>query len=519
MSNDDKNDNNCNDKSEIKLKSITVSKLDNEISEINADITINDRLRNILFYLMCIEYCISSCDGGIIPQQNKKMQKDFNDEDSESRVGLYGSIDYIGRIIGAAIMSYLINKLDRRIYFSGCCFFKAFLCIIPLFTKNYYINIIARLLSGLPQILLTGYGTIWADQFGKRKKRSMMLQILQFSAFLGIMVGYGLGIICNFIMEHSSFPDFHGWRLSFIFEGVILGVLGMLFIVYPKIYFSSTFYLNENDDFTGREKSLEEITKTSNTLIDLWRQLPQILCCKIFIFMSIGNTVAFFGMRVIQFYADKYMDLVLKIEESRKFFYYIVLCMTGPVLGIIICGIIMTKIGGYASKNGMIFILILNIIAAFISIFITVTLNSFISLGSAWLFLFCYAAVTPLQGGVIISSLPKELKGNGYSINMFFLNALGSFPSSYVFALICDFIKDHYPKKGDMRYRTTMRITMFYNFFGLALIIIASIFRFKLKGDLGSSENKEIEKEDDKNEKMVEKEEDKKEKMIKNENN
>ena len=504
MSNEEKN--NDEDKSEIKIKSMTISTLENENPELNNDITINDKLRNLLFYLLCIEYCISSCDGGIIPQQNKKMQKDFNDEDGESRVGLYGSIDYIGRIIGAAIMSVLINKLDRRIYFSGCCFFKAFCCIVSLFTKNYYVNIIARLLSGLPQILLTGYGTIWADQFGKRKKRSMMLQILQFSSFLGIMVGYGLGIICNFIMENSSFPNFHGWRLSFILEGIILGVLGMLFLVYPKIYFSSTFYLNENDDFKGKEKSLEEITKANNTFSDLWKQLPQILCSKIFIFMSIGNTVAFFGMRIIQFYADKYMDIVLKIEESRKFIYYIVLCMTGPVLGIIICGLIITKIGGYASKNGMIFILILNIVAAFISIFITITLNSFISLGSAWLFLFCYAAVTPLQGGVIISSLPKELKGNGYSINMFFLNCLGSFPSSYVFALICDFINDHYPEKGDMRYRTTMRITMLYNFFGLALIIIASIFRFKLKGDLGNSENKEIEKEEDKKEKMVENE-------------
>ena len=124
--------------------------------------------------------------------------------------------------------------------------------------------------------------------------------------------------------------------------------------------------------------------------------------------------------------------------KNIKFIIYVLLCLTGPILGIIVCGIIITKIGGYASRNGMAFILTLNIIASVISIFITITLNPYLSLGSAWIYLFCLAAVTPLQGGVIISSLPKELKGNGYSINMFFLNALGSFPSSYVFALICD---------------------------------------------------------------------------------
>ena len=205
--------------------------------------------------------------------------------------------------------------------------------------------------------------------------------------------------------------------------------------------------------------------------------------------MSIGNTVAFFGMRVIQFYADKYMELVLDVDKNVKFVYYIVLCLTGPILGIVIVGLIMQKIGGYGSRNGMIFILVLNTVAAFDSLLYSATLNTFLSLFSAWFYLFCLAAVTPLQGGVVISSLPKELRGNGYSINMFFLNALGSFPSSYVFALVCDFVRDHFDE-SNMRYRTTMRVTMFYNFFGLLLIILAGIIRFRIKGDLNVEQNK-----------------------------
>lgn len=333
----------------------------------------------------------------------------------------------------------------------------------------------------------------------------MNLQIFQFSAFIGIIVGYGMGIISNFIMENSTFKEFYGYRISFMTQGILMAVLGIIIFVYPKLYFSSTFYLNENDDFNGREKSFQKIGK-ENSFKNFLVQMPKILCTKIFIFMSIGNSVAFFGMRVIQFYADKYMEIVLKIKENIKFIIYVVLCMTGPISGIIICGIIISKIGGYTSRNGMIFILALNILASFISIFITITLNPIISLGSSWLYLFCLAAVTPLQGGVIVASLPKELRGKGYSINMFFLNALGSFPSSYVFALICDFINEHYPEQGDMRYRTSMRITMFYNFVGLILVIFAGMFRFKLDGELGSSENSKKTKEEDKKENMIEKE-------------
>ena len=518
--NDSNNDSTPNN-SDVQIKSELQIEMGNSDKD-DGEITINDKIRQSIFYILCIEYCISSCDGGIIPQQNKHIQIDFiedieqkeKEEEEESRVGLFGSIDYIGRIIGAILMSLLINKIHRKYFFCCCCFFKAITCIIPLISKDYYINLIARLLSGIPQTLLTSYGTIWTDQFGRWKKRSLMLPIFQLAALVGIMVGYGFGIISDVILKDINYgkkeeEQFYGWRLCFLTQGVILGVLGMILIAFPKIYFSSTFYLNKNDDYKGREKTLEEINKEkgqeNNKFYDLWKKLPKILCTKIFIFISLGNTVAFFGMRVIQFYADKYMEKVLHVEESKKFIYYIVLCMTGPVIGILICGVIITKIGGYASKNGMIFILILNIIACIISIFITISLNTFIALGSAWLYLFCFAAVTPLQGGVIIASLPKELKGNGYSINMFFLNAIGSFPSSYVFSLICDFIQDNYPEQGYMRYRTTMRITMFYNFVGLILISIGSIFRFRLSGELGNPDNNKLINEEDNKENIEEK--------------
>ena len=450
------------------------------------EIVINDQLRNNFFILLCAEYIISCCDGGIIPQQNKNIQKDFND-DGDSRVGLFCSIDFIGRILGAIAMSFLINKIDRKIYFSGCCFFKGFTLIVPLFTINYNINLISRFFSGIPQTLLTSYGTIWTDQFGKRKNRSMMLPILNFSTLLGVIVGYGIAIICDFFLQNSKFL---AWRLSFFIEGFTLGVLGAIFLLYPKIYFSSTFYLNKDDDYKGKE-NLKHINDKVEQDNSFWKQLPEILCTKLFIFMSISNTVAFFGARVIQFYADKYMEVVLKIKQNIKYFLFIFLCLTGPSFGNIISGIICTKIGGYASKNGMKFILLLNIIACFSSIFITATLNPVLSIGACWIYLFCYSSAIPLQGGIIISSLPKRLKGNGFSLNMFFLNGIGSFPSSYIFSLIVDYIKEHYPQKKEMRYRTAMTITMLYNYFGLVLAIIAGIYRFRIKGDLDNFENEE----------------------------
>ena len=61
-------------------------------------IELNPKIRQIIFILITFVYCFSSSDGGIIPQQNKNIQYNFED-DGESRVGLFGSIDYAGRLL------------------------------------------------------------------------------------------------------------------------------------------------------------------------------------------------------------------------------------------------------------------------------------------------------------------------------------------------------------------------------------------------------------------------------------
>ena len=269
-------DNNLNSESKI-------PESNNNIHNVNLEeIIIDDKLRSNFFWLLCIEYCMSCCDGGVIPQQNGNIKQDFGG-DQESKVGLFSSVDFIGRIIGAVLMSLLIERISRRLFFSGCLFFKCFTLIIPLFTKDYFTNTFVRLLSGIPQTLLTSYGTIWTDQFGKRNRRSLMLPILQFATLIGFILGYILGILCNAILGKSTY----GWRLSFSIEGISLAVLGVIFLFYPKLYFSSTFYLNENDDNKGKEDAKRAILKENDESQSLLKQFPKIICQKLYIFMSI----------------------------------------------------------------------------------------------------------------------------------------------------------------------------------------------------------------------------------------
>ena len=157
--------------SNIEIKSVA-SNISDLIDKGDNQIKLNTKYRQIVFVLISLVYLFSSCDGGIVPQQNKNIQYNFEDS-GESRVGLFGSIDYVGRILGAIVMSLLIDIINRQIFLTSCCIIKAIFVFIPACTENYYINLIARLLSGIPQTLLTSYGTIWTDQFGRKKRRSL----------------------------------------------------------------------------------------------------------------------------------------------------------------------------------------------------------------------------------------------------------------------------------------------------------------------------------------------------------
>ena len=90
-----------------------------ELMDSNGPIELNTRHRTIIFIIMAIEYCFSSADGGIVPQQTKNIKYNFGDP-GESRYGLFASFDYVGRIVGALVMTLLIDRINRQVFFCGC---------------------------------------------------------------------------------------------------------------------------------------------------------------------------------------------------------------------------------------------------------------------------------------------------------------------------------------------------------------------------------------------------------------
>ena len=94
-------------------------------------INIDDKKRIIIFVVLSVIATVSSLDGGIIPQQNEIIKSDFGGN-NEERVGLFGSIDYIGRVVGSIIFTLIMGRVNRKMILVVTLIFKAITLIIPI---------------------------------------------------------------------------------------------------------------------------------------------------------------------------------------------------------------------------------------------------------------------------------------------------------------------------------------------------------------------------------------------------
>lgn len=158
-----------------------------------ATITLTRFQRWSVFSIISLISLLSNLDNGIVPAATNQIKKDLKIGDSE--IGLFGSADYVGRIIASVIFIYVINKVNRQYILAVSLFLKAANLAVCMFSKNYYLILATRCLCGFSQVYYTIYFPVWCDQFGSKKSSSIMIAIVQIGCPLGIVVGFCLSTI------------------------------------------------------------------------------------------------------------------------------------------------------------------------------------------------------------------------------------------------------------------------------------------------------------------------------------
>ena len=93
-------------------------------------------------------------------------------------------------------------------------------------------------------------------------------------------------------------------------------------------------------------------------------------------------------MAAVQFWINDYLQFGLQIEDAKKRFYMFgSIVVTSPPLGMVVGGIILTKIGGYESEKAIYIPLICSLIVSIIANLATLSSNVFLFLSFFWIYL------------------------------------------------------------------------------------------------------------------------------------
>ena len=170
-----------------------------------------------------------------------------------------------------------------------------------------------------------------------------------------------------------------------------------------------------------------------------------------------------------------YFITQLKTPKEEVFLLFGIVSITGPVLGVIVGGKIVSMLGGYNSRRSLYLMIIVSIFASSCSIpigYLNRPEDYRIVVGLLWLLLFGGGFVLPCATGIMLNTAEDQLRTTANSIANIWYNLLGFLPAPYVYGMIAD------SGDGDNK-KQAMRLLMFAPVLCSILLMMAAIFLIK----------------------------------------
>ena len=467
--------------------------------------------RDIRWTIMIIYLLISiiiSMDTGLFTSASTLIKETLKIDDK--KFGLFGSCIHFGRIFGTIIFMFIFNIFNRKNLLIISFFINCISIFCFTITDNIIILFISRIINGFCTSFGIIYFPIWIDQFGIQNKKTLMMSLLQMAFPIGMILGY----TTNTILGSKK------WKITLLIETISLFIFNLFIIFIPKKYYSKKLCFKQHFDGVEKIKQMKKIkirkksnqdskltnnykkkysndinesynknkieinrnslfsqnnldNKKNDDIFSFKKKVKFIITNKIYICTILYKSINQFILSGLTFWLTDYLENILEEKNSfQRLYIYIEAIVIGPIIGIAIGGFLGSMTGGYEKKNSVLAIFILQAISSLFSIFVPLVNN--INLFSLYLTLFnlFMSSVIPVNTGLILWTLPKNLKGFGNGVGNLITTIIGKFPSPLLYGYIQYIFNDYNKRIG-------MHFLMKISFLGEICLAFATLFRFK----------------------------------------
>lgn len=457
--------------------------------------------RKIIFALIFVINILINFDHGAIPAGTTSLKKENNLDNVA--LGIIGSLVYLGLVLGSIsagpIFSIYSSKWVVILSLLCSCFFLYSFTVF----KGTLGMAFCRVGCGFCQVFCYIYFPVWVDTYGVNQSQTLWLTFLQLGVPVGTMLGY--------VLEAFFVRQVNKWRYAFYTQIFFIFVCVILLIVTPDKFFSRNykhsessqkdieeefndlrraFDKEENKNISGRSR-LKNLTVVNDMMKNKYGRsslysmfslieetedegskkyfsvIKDLIKNKKYIFTMYGISCLLFVVTGIQFWISDYMQEVMQIPSSKVYVIFAVICITAPVLGVLLGGIFIQYLGGYTNKRALDACFKIAILAAACGIFLPVVDIVWLFVILMWLLLFFGGSVTPGLTGIMLSSIPDNSKEIGNSLTQLCYNLLGYLPSPFLYGLVCKYT-------GGTKSRWGLAVLLIWAYLGVISLWFAS---------------------------------------------
>ena len=202
---------------------------------------ISRRIRWMLFLIFIIINVLMNFDHGTIPAATEQLRNYLELTDSE--LGFFGSLVFVGVIIGSLVSLTIINIFNRKYILMVCLILCGLSLFVFTITKNYILLCIDRVIIGTFQAFISIYLPLWCDQFGVETRKALMIALIQVAPPLGVLVGYVVTTLLNMFLTYLPYfgdiDENERWLYSFYLQSFLIWGLALCLLLFPDKFFNS----------------------------------------------------------------------------------------------------------------------------------------------------------------------------------------------------------------------------------------------------------------------------------------
>lgn len=358
-------------------------------------------------------------DGGIADDLNL----------SSGQQGSLSSSVFLGNMVGCAIAGQMFTYYSAQKLLVMSVITHGIFTFLFAASSSYAASLVIRFFIGVTIAFIVVYTPIWVDEFAPKARSTTWMALCNVGVPIGIMIGFVAG---GLVPVYTSLS----WRSSFYIKCIILIPLALFTANADRQLLDSKERALQGGAVQGAQVTTAAVQASmflaglKKYLYDLTSTAIQLSQIPIYAFNVLGLSMMYFVVTALQNFVTPYLrNEPFNASTDTIVVGFGLSVVSAPVVGVIVGGLIMDRIGGYHGNMSVasLFSLACGTCASIVGIFCMLAQTTSAFLFSMWIVLCFGGAIVPVGVGLTMASVPSAVRPYASSFSNIVYNMLGFF--------------------------------------------------------------------------------------------